>query len=476
MFFMIVSKSKDIVLFCTHFNEEFDLVQKLSGATPIKAYYNTPIDFREAGLKYKSKRDIWHIDVPFAYSTDEAPALMVNSKWLGENHIFPFAVALHIQNHGKTCGDIGSLWEDAEGTKWTLTNVAEEVLTFVSENIGESYTNYAFKTEIASKLIHIEGAQNTDYIDCNVESWKTALAPSTRITKCEITTYKDGKAQPYIHQTECDYAEIHQEYDLVNPVSMVEEIHKSRPHTSPYYGALGETMVRVSRLYRIENDGTITSEFKFNKNMDVHLMRCMGAMFQEKLNTYGGGLFRYIPKAIPFVCKDGTFDFTKPIPIEQTEIPKKERLTPKFWEDAKNPPDRIIDYFRNMDGKDVMGFSCGYLPLYDGVPEIRTKQLESTVLFGGTRKAYPLFMEGDIEECHGIAYRKYFEIEKNKTSVYTIPYGDKTYIYVDLFEEDTVNIPLDTQPKLYEKADEISYSYENGILTVAGVGYSMFIN
>ena len=474
---MIVSKTKDIVLFCTHFSEEFDLIQKLSGTTPIKAYYNTPVDFRESGLKYKSKSDIWHIDVPFAYSTDEAPALMVNRKWLGENHIFAFAVALHIPDHGKTYGDIGSLWEDAEGTKWTLTNVDTEVVTFVSENIGESYTNYAFKMEIASKLTHIEGAENTDSIDCNVKSWKAALSPSTRITKCDIITYKDGKAQPFLHHTECDYAEVHQEYDLVNPVSMVEEIRKNRPHSSPYYGALGETMVSVSRLYRIENDGTITSEFRIKKHMDVHLIRCMGAMFQEKLNTYGGGIFRYIPKTIPYVCNEGTFDFTKPIPLPQTAIPKKEsRLTPDFWEDEKNPPDRIVDYFRNTDGKDVMGFSCGYLPLYDGVPEIRTKQLESTVLFGGTTKAYPLFMEGDVEECHGVAYRKYFDIKKDKTSVYTIPRDGKTYIYADLFEEDSVSIPLDTEPKLYEKADGISYSYENGILTVKGVGYSMFIN
>jgi hypothetical protein len=132
---MIVSKTKDIVLFCTHFSEDFDLIQKLSGTTPIKAYYNTPVDFRESGLKYKSKSDIWHIDVPFAYSTDEAPALMVNRKWLGENHIFPFAVALHIPDHGKTYGDIGSLWEDAEGTKWTLTNVDTEVVTLIDSEV-----------------------------------------------------------------------------------------------------------------------------------------------------------------------------------------------------------------------------------------------------------------------------------------------------------------------------------------------------
>lgn len=114
---MIVTKTKDITLFCTHFSEEFDLVQKLSGTVDVKAYYNTPVDFREAGLKYKSKSDIFHIDVPFAYSTDEAPPVTINGKCLGANHIFPFAVALLIPDHGKDYGDIGSLWQDAEGTK-----------------------------------------------------------------------------------------------------------------------------------------------------------------------------------------------------------------------------------------------------------------------------------------------------------------------------------------------------------------------
>jgi hypothetical protein len=68
----------------------------------------------------------------------------------------------------------------------------------VSENVGESYNDYALKIEIASRLIHIEGAQNTDSLDCNVESWKTALAPSIRINKCQIITYKDGKTYLYV--------------------------------------------------------------------------------------------------------------------------------------------------------------------------------------------------------------------------------------------------------------------------------------
>ena len=475
---MNISFSKNLVVFSTDFSDEFELLQKFIGVKPVKAYYNTPVDFHAAGLKYKAKRDIWHIDIPLVYSTDEAPALTVNGKWLGENHIFPFAVAVYAPDHGKAYCDIGSLWEDAEGTKWTLTNVEDEVITFVSENIGESYTKYAFKTEIASKLTHISDAFNKEDVTCDGGMWKASLSPSIRIKDCKVVAYADGKVKTINRPTECDYAEIHQEYELVNPVSMVEEIRKNRPeggYTSPYYGALGETMVSVSRLYRIENDGTVTSEFKIKKNMDVHLIRCLGAMFQEKLNTYGGGLFRYIPKALPCVCDEGTFDFSKPYPLAPGPFPKNEYLTPDLWEDKMNPPDRIVDYYRNTDGKDVMGFSCGYLPLYDGIPEIRTKQLISAVNIVSTRKAYPYFMHGDITECHGVAYRKYFNINKDKTSVYTIPYGDKTYLYIDLFEENEVTVPIDKEPKMYEKGKDISYSYENGNLTVKGKGYSMFI-
>ena len=89
---MNISFTKNLVVFSTDFSDEFELLQKFIGVKPVKAYYNTPVDFHAAGLKYKTKRDIWHIDIPLVYSTDEAPPLTVNGKWLGENHIFPFSL------------------------------------------------------------------------------------------------------------------------------------------------------------------------------------------------------------------------------------------------------------------------------------------------------------------------------------------------------------------------------------------------
>lgn len=154
------------------------------------------------------------------------------------------------------------------------------------------------------------------------------MSPSIRHTKLKILAYTDGKPSIVHGYTECDYGEIHEDYDIVHPVSMVEEIRKNRPkdgYTNPFYGAMGKTMVSVSRVNRIESDGTILIDFKIKKHMDVHIMRCLGAMFQEKLNTYGGGLFRYIPKTKPYVCDEGTFDFQhrtllSPISFQKTNM------------------------------------------------------------------------------------------------------------------------------------------------------------
>lgn len=475
---MIVSRNKDTALFRTYFSEDYDLIQKFSGLTEINAGFNNTVNFTEAGLMRHDKWDMWHIDIPFAYSNDEAPPVMINGKWLGANHAFPGAISLHIPDHGKTYADIGSLWRDAEDTKWTLINVAEDTLTFISENIGESDVKYAFKDRITSNLTYLSNGENTASINADVEGWKSSMAPIIRHTKWKVVAYIDGKPRIVNRQLKCDYAEIHEDYEIMNPVSMIDAISQNRPekgYTEPINKAMGRGMVRVSRIYRIENDGTITCDFTCQKLMDIHMVRCIGAMFQEKLDTYGGGLYRYIPKTKPIDTPEGTFDFSTPMSTAPGPFPKNSSVTKDFWEYPLSPPDRITDYFRNANGDDCMGFVCGYLPIYDGVPEIRTKQLKSTILLASTRKGYPIFMEGDIEQCHGVAYRKYFEIPKNRTSVYTIPCEGKTYLYVDLFEENTLTIPTKGDITLYEKSGGISYKIGDGILTVSGKGYSTFI-
>lgn len=476
---MYVIKNNDSILIRTPFSAECDLVQKFSGITEFPTGFNHPLNFTEAGLILRRKWDMWHIDIPFAISNDEAPPVVINGEWLGANHEFPGAVTLHIPCHGKTAADIGSIWQDEEGTKWILISALEDTLTFISENIGESDVKYAFKKRIASKLTYIENGANHKEVSSEVELWEGVLKPVIRHTKRRAVAYINGEERVINRGMECDYVEIHEEYEIVNPVSMIENICKNRPaegYKTEIYSAVGDTMAKVSRIYRIENDGTILCDFTCKKLTDIQLSRCMGAMFQEKLDAFGGGIHRYIPKMIPIDTPQGIFDFSAPVDTGADNFPANSHVTEKYWERPDNPPDRIVDYFYNGEGKARLGFVCGYLPLYDALPEIRAKSLESAVHLIRTRKGYPYFIDSDFTEAHGIAYRKYFETSDEGVSVYTIPYMGKEYLYVDLFEGKNIFLPIEKQLHLHEKSDGIEYRIENGMLTITGTkGYAVFV-
>ena len=89
--------------------------------------------------------------------------------------------------------DIGSLRADDEGTKWTMINVSENTLTFISENISEDECHYAFKQQVSGELTHIENRRNTDDIAATADFCKAGMAPSIRYTKREIIPYVNGK-------------------------------------------------------------------------------------------------------------------------------------------------------------------------------------------------------------------------------------------------------------------------------------------
>lgn len=476
---MYVIKNNDSILIRTPFSNKYDLVQKFSGISEFSAGFNHPLNFTEAGLIVREKWDIWHIDIPFAISNDEAPPVVINGEWLGANHEFPGAVTLYVPKHGKTAADIGSIWQDEEETKWILISALEDTLTFISENIGESNVKYAFKKYAPSKLIYIENGVNTEEIPLADEFWEGVLKPVIRHTKRRAVAYINGEERVINRGMECDYAEIHEEYEIVNPASMIENICNNRPaegYTTEIYSAVGDAMVRVDRIYRIENDGTILCEFTCEKLMDIQLSRCMGAMFQEKLNAYGGGIYRYIPKMKLVETPEGIFDFSVPMNTGSDRFPVNKHVTCEYWEIADNPPDRIVDYFYDKRGKACLGFVCGYLPLYDALSEIRAKKLKSALHLIRTRKGYPYFMDADFNTAHGIAYRKYFKMPGSRASVYTIPYMGKYYLYVDLFDAESISLRIEGQICLHEKSDGIEYTLKDDTLTVSGnKGYAVFI-
>lgn len=431
---MFVSRYKDNILFCTPFSEQYELIQKFSGIEEFPINFNHTVNFTEAGLKLREKLDVWHIDIPLAISNDEAPPVEINGMWLGANHEFYGAVSILCPSHDKSVADIGSVWRDDQGTVWVLISVSNDTLTLISENIGEGYESYAFKNKIPSDLTYVGNGEHTTTIRIGGGMWNDTLKPIIRHTRRQVTVCVNGVEKIVSRDTECDSAKIYEEYEIVNPASMAEEICNKRPedgYKTAIYSAMGSAMAKVSRIYHIQGDGTILCEFKIEKLTNISFSSSIGAMFQEKIDAFGGGIYRYIPKMKPIDSPEGVFDFSVPVPLSGN-FPRRVRVTSEYWENPESPPDRIVDYFYNKDGKMCMGFACGYLPLYDGVPGIRAEKLSNAVNIVNTRKAYPIFTDADVREIHGVAYRKYFEVN-NQISNYTIPYGKEKYIFEDKF-------------------------------------------
>lgn len=478
---MYLCVHQEFALVRTSFSEKYDLIQKFRGVDAHASIrYNKPVDFMESGLMQKDKWDCWHIDVPFALNTDEATPVFVNGCFIGANHGEYSAVEIYAPNHNKTVKDIGSLWKDEAGISFTLMRVNDEdYLTFLSQNVGESVEDYSFVKTIRGALIYLENGENTGAI-IPASQRIVDLRRSVRYKTKKVVGIKNGEEKTVSGVCECDVAEIREEYEIINPATVAETLRYARPEdgflTEQDLGLYGEPMVSCSLIYRIVEDGTIFVCFDYKKLMAVNLSRIMGVMFQEKLDVCGGGIFRYLPKALPIETEEGEFNFSSPLPICNSAFPLSFSMTREFWEDYGSPCERVVDYFRDEQGNDKLAFACGFLPIFDGKPSIRDKHVSNVVQLKYTRKHYPTFAEGVIENVKGVAYKKYFIPMQDKASFYIVPFNGKKYIYVDIFAQNTITFPLVGRIELLEKSNGVEYLIENDTVTVSGEkGFAVFV-
>ena len=109
-------------------------------------------------------------------------------------------------------------------------------------------------------------------------------------------------------------------------------------------------------------------------------------------------------------------------------------------------PSRQIDFMFDENDVSDIAFASGFLPLYDAEPEVRKQYTDYAFSTKGTAKAYHSLAtknkgkQGDTIKA--IGYRKYEDADRygGKASVYSIPYGDMIYYYVDLLQDSSVDI------------------------------------
>lgn len=463
----IIRNNVGFTIFITNFDSKNDLITKFRHTDVLSSPSNRPVDFAEAGILGKDEYDKWLPDKILSLSTDEASACVVNNDYIGGNHGAPCAVKIYSPGHSRNFSDIGTVWRDSEGTCFTILRIDDEdYITLVSENLGESEYDYCFKREISGNLT------KGDFEISVASQRRVFLSNALKIKERRVYGIVDGKKINVDAQCLCDYAEITDNYDIINPATVAPSLIERRPHggykENPDLSLFGKAMIEHNMTYVICGDGTVISDFDLKRRMDVHFERWLGIMYQARRNTFGGGVYRYLPKTKPFKVDEHLFDFSRPTSLDG-EYPENHFLTKEGWLDENSPPDRCIDYYKNSEGEDVVCFASGFLPIFDGAPSIRREKITNAIyLYGKTRKYYPTFANGNIKETRGVGYKKYFIPQRDGATVYDVKYKDKRFIFADFFKKNEIQISTSGDLELFESYGDLEYSVENGNLCIKG--------
>ena len=430
-------------VFRTPFDDKFDLTQIFRGLGEARALdFNGPVDFRAAGLVRRECRDIWHLDRVLALSTDEVPPLMFRGMDAGGNHSFTAATRLTLPGHGLGLADVGTLFRDDEGRRWTLIRVEDDAhVLFVSDDSTLAVCRELGPSRMLRRVASA-GEGLRELVLPTDSGSRVDLKRAIRCLERSVWCEQNGSLVRITDDAEGERAEIREVYEIVDPAAVGPALRALRPAggflTAPDL-AVGEPVATVHNTYEIQNDGTVLTRIRIELREDAPLDWVMGMMYQEKCEQ-GGGNLRLIPglRAVPgFEYLAGPFDTSfGPYPAE------KLHLTREFWADPDDPPCRQIDLLREYDGTPLAAFAAGYLPLGDGAPAVRAQNIHEAWNIVPSRKTYPtLYGTYDYDVAKSfvragrpidaVCYRKYFRLGADGVSRYEIRCDGEAYRFED---------------------------------------------
>ncbi len=150
-------------------------------------------------------------------------------------------------------------------------------------------------------------------------------------------------------------------------------------------------------------------------------------------------------------------------------------------EDAPYTGAVTVQVFQDKSGNNCIGFAMGYLPI-DSEDGYTMRTVNDAWSISTSKKSYPHFVDdgyGEILEenttISGVAYRKFFPIEKenniNQNVQYIIPFGNEVYLYRDYYKDGIERIVL---PEPYRDKTAILIQKSNGVETYT-LGNTMWV-
>lgn len=494
----------------TKYNEDTNITQTLV-QKPATMDTNPIVDFRGAYLSdigTGEKKELLARIV-----ADETNPPVINGMALGANHA---TVGINVEspNHGKTYADIGSVWVDESGNKFDLVRIPDEnnlqFISFKSKSLTEAFNRV---TTVNGNLTYVSDGVNTDPI--TVKSYgggnSSQIYPGVKDVSHTYEIVKDGVRIPIdinaIGNTySCDEFIVTEEYDIVNPYNVAENLRKNRPeggYTENPLTGIGDSIYHYKQILTVKPDGTIFTEVDHQVLVDINTIDLYGYQFYVKKDVFGGGVFRQLPATKEFKDSKGrTYDMS--LPLEYTpnsqyanyDYPVNVTMDKSYWADESIVPSRVLDYYRDANGENVMGYMTGYLPLYDGEPSVRKDKAGTSIyMYDELMKAYPKLVSTSglsLEKraalttagskIHGVSYRKYVDLTEfeNEKQYYTISHENMTYYYADFQTAGEITVDLEKAGCVYdltefEKIGDISYKRvgDKIVITANEKGYIM---
>ena len=434
----------------TPYDDTKSLVQKVEDVTAdANRDGNAVVDFDVAWLASKTGDDWADYSVGQALTAEtmDGPSpFWINDTYIGANHGDNHASYIISMGHGKTAADIGTKWVDGNGTEWVLFCVRNENrLEFMPASAANRPKYIQPRTDGTLTAADDSGASIAYTASDNRQ-----LFPSIRNHVRKVYAV-NGNMKRELSGTQsvgCTALEIHESYTVIDQRSIADEILAQKQNAAftanPNLADYGTDLMDYEVIYTFTADGTLLTQTNHTiKQTDVTIERYHGVQSNGKKDSFGGGVYRYLPDTKAFTVNGTEYDYSAPACYEGSGA----AAFPNYYYPVsacinKTTAGRTVDYLRGSDNTNEAIFSMGYLP----AATVQTTEKECYQIWN-SKKAYPFFLNGQSysagDKIQMAAYRKWSKADSDTTqSVYSVPFNGLIYTYADVFENGkTVTLP-----------------------------------
>ena len=421
-----ILKTSAYIYVRSYFNDTYDVVVKF--AIQSAASTNQNIGFYATLLIATAAADtevVYNAGTEIHSTGDDiTPVYTYNTLYFGGNHGLNVA-DVTVASHDKTSADVGSIWSD--GTlQWILADVYSSThLHFVQKNSGVEGTWTSTYVVNGSSLSHVSGATHTGSVSFSSQTIKIATPASLNRVKSYIVDGKYAITDNVV--TYADYFDIVDQYDMVDPSTLVVAYPVNWANGSPWF--------RHTIVYRCQNYGAVVVDHSFEVFRKVNL-GYMGGMQSAKI-TKGAyaKVLAYMPNALT------NTGYNLALVGDITSIASTLDYTSTYWGEADNPPNRLVQFLADSGNTKYVGFAQGYnVSVGAGKKASRVANCYNVWQIYSSGKIYPRFADNKAGMQNAGTffnvklYRQYFDpqLHAGTTCVYFHKVGESDYVYIDV--------------------------------------------